>query len=126
MSYLQEKKDIEKFFIANWTATPILFENGESRDSGDWVRLTIQNGDAFQATMGDDPYFRFPGVLYVQIFTPTDIGSGRALGLADQVDSLFRNKVLGNIRFKVPQVKKVPSDSEWYQVNVSTEFYRGS
>jgi hypothetical protein len=126
MSYRQEKQDIEDYFIANWPYTPIYFENGESNETGEWVRLSIQHGDAFQASMGDDPAFRHIGVLFLQIFTPTDTGSGRALELADMADILFRNLVLTNLQFKVPQIKKVPSNFEWYQVNVSTDFYRGS
>lgn len=126
MSYLQEKIDIEGFFLTNWPHTPVVFENGESSQADDWVRLTIQNGDAFQASMGDNPAFRHIGVVFVQIFTKTDAGSGRALELVDFVDQLFRNLVLTNLRFKVPQVRRVPSSSEWFQINVSTEFYRGS
>lgn len=126
MSYSLEKRNIEEFFIANWSHTPIMFENGESAESGDWVRLTIQNGDAFQASMGDNPAFRHIGVVFVQIYTKTDTGSGRALELADFVDALFRNLTLNNLRFKVPQVRRMPQNAEWFQINVSTEFYRGS
>lgn len=126
MSYLQEKRDIEEYFLLGWAYTPILFENGESSEADDWVRLSIQNGDAKQVSMGDNPAFRHIGVVSVQIFTKTDAGSGRALELADAVDQLFRNLVLTNLRFKVPQVRRVPSTSEWFQINVSTEFYRGS
>lgn len=126
MSYAQEKKDIEEYFLLNWTETPVVMENGESSESGDWVRLTIQHGDALQVSMGDNPAFRHIGVVYVEIFTATDAGSGRAVELADIADQLFRNLVLTNLRFKVPQVRKVPSETEWYKINVSTEFYRGS
>ncbi len=126
MSYLQEKIDIETYFEANWTETPIVFENKTYDGATEWVRISIQNGDAFQASMGDSPAFRFIGVVFVQIFTKTDTGSGRALELVDLVDALFRNLVLTNLRFKVPQVKKMGKSGEMYQTNVSTEFYRGS
>ncbi|AAX84858.1 possible peptidoglycan binding protein [Xanthomonas phage Xp15] len=125
MSYFQEKLDIENYFKANWPDTPIFYENRTANSTGTWVRLTIQNGDAFQASNGEVSY-RHPGVVFVQIFTKKEVGSGEALKLADKVDALFRSKTLGNIQFKVPQVQKVPSTTEWYQVNVSTEFYRGS
>lgn len=126
MSYLQEKLDIEAYFITNWAETPIKFENDEASESGDWVRLSIQNGESKQMSLGDDPVFRHPGTVFVQIFTKTDAGSGRALALADIVDQLFRNLVLTNLQFRVPQVRRVPSSSEWFQINVSTDFYRGS
>jgi hypothetical protein len=128
MNYLQEKNAIENHFTTAWgSTTPIVFENGEApQDAVEWVRLSIQNGDAYQASLGDNPVFRHPGIVFVQIFTPKDDGSGRAIELADIVDGIFRNAVFSGIRFRVPQLNKVPSDSEWYQLNVSTEFYRGS
>jgi hypothetical protein len=126
MSYLQEKLDIEGYFEANWTHTPVVFENGVPDQSSDWVRLSIQNGKAYQASMGDNPQFRYPGVVFVQIFTAKDVGSGRAIDLADKVEELFKNAIINGIQFRVPRVNKVPSNSENYQVNVSTAFYRGS
>lgn len=127
MNYSQEKQAIEQHFEANWPHTPIVFENAKFTGAEDeWVRLSILNGDAYQASMGDNPAFRHPGVVVVQIFTRPDSGSGRALELADLVDQLFRLAVVSGIVFRVPRVQKVPSDNEWYQVNVSTEFYRGS
>lgn len=126
MNYQQEKKIIEEYFKLNWLHTPVMYENKNYIGDSDWVRISIQHGDSFQATMGDDPAFRFIGVVNVQIFTKTDTGSGRALELVDFVDALFRNLVISTIQFKVPQVRKVPSTTEWFQVNVSTDFYRGS
>lgn len=132
MGYFQEKLDIELFFEENWTDTPIVFENGESLEDSEWVRLTINNGRAFQASMGDDPAFRYYGVVYLQIYTYKDTGSARSLVLADKADNLFKNLVLGNLRFKVPQVRREPIKQQvnlrpsWLQINVSTEFYRGS
>jgi hypothetical protein len=125
MNYKQEKDTIELFFTANWPHTPVVFENAPASDENEWVRLSIQNGRAFQASMGDNPAFRYPGVVFVQIFTAKDVGSGRALELADLVDALFKIAVVSGIQFKVPRINKVPSDGP-YQVNVSIDFYRGS
>lgn len=126
MNYLQEKIAIESFFSGNWVSTEIAFENGPSPDADEWVRISIQNGEAFQASLGDSPAFRYPGMVFIQIFTRKDGGSGRALELADELNDLFKLTVVDGIVFKVPQIKKINSaDSEWYQVNVSIEFYRG-
>lgn len=131
MSYSKEKSDIEGYFASNWPYTPVVFENGISMEADEWVRLTIQHGPARQVSMGDNPTFRHIGFVHVQIYTKTNVGSGRAIELADLVDGLFRNLVLADLRFKVPQIRVAPYDTrinqrpEWYQVNVSTEFYRG-
>lgn len=126
MSYLVEKSSIETFFQDNWTETPIFFENTIESRLEEWVRLTILNGDAYQASMGDDPAFRYPGVVIVQIRIRKDLGSGRAVDLADIISEMFTNLVLGAIRFKVPRLDRGPIDQEWFILNVSVDFYRGS
>ena len=63
-------------------------------------------------------------MLFVQIFVKPDIGSGRALELADTITTLFRAKRIGGIVFLVPKVQKVGVFKDWYQVNVSVEFSR--
>lgn len=127
MSYAAEKSTIESYFENNWTETPVVFDNVKAPEAlSEWVRLSIVNGDAYQASMGDNPVFRHIGVVIVQIRTRRNIGSGRALRLADQIDSLFRLLVLDNIRFKVPRLDRGPIDEEWFINNVSVDFYRGS
>lgn len=127
MSYFQEKLDIEEAFKTFWgNETPIVFGNGANNNSGTHIRLSIQNGDARQVSMGSNPAFRYPGVVSVQIFTRKNIGEAVALKLADKIDEFFRNKVINRIQFKVPQILRVPTDSEWFQIIVSIHFYRGS
>lgn len=128
MSYLAEKLAIEAYIQANWVSPPLItYENVGLNTAAptEWVRITIQNGDAFQASMGDNPAFRYIGVLFFQIFLKPDAGSGRALELADTISTLFRAQTISGMTFRVPQVQKVDSDAEWYQVNVSIEFFRG-
>lgn len=128
MSYEAEKLAIEAFLGANWPeATPLVYENVSMNDTTvlEWIRVSIQNGDAFQASMGDNPAFRYIGVLFFQIFLKPDTGSGRASQLADVITTLFRAKTISGLTFRVPQVNKVNSKSEWYQTNVSIDFFRG-
>lgn len=126
MNYLEEKVAIETFFKTNWTYTPIVYENGQANnDTNEWVRISIVNGNARQVNLGDNPSFRVTSVVYIQINTRKDVGSGRAIKLADIADSMFKNLDLDGLRFKVPQVTRNPNPGEWFQVNVSTEFYRG-
>ena len=127
MSYALTKSAIENHFRTQWAnRTPIVFENGESIEQGEWVRFTVIDGKAKQISMGDNPDFRHVGVAFAQIFTAKGTGSGRAIGLADVVDTIFRNLVIGRIHFRVPQIDRIPSNGTTFQINVSTEFYRGS
>lgn len=126
MSFVSEKVTIEQYVQANYASTLVKYENDEMNDSSvsEWVRVSTQNADAFQASLGSNPLFRYVGVLFVQIFVKPDIGSGRALELADTITTLFRAKRIGGIVFLVPKVQKVGVFKDWYQVNVSVEFSR--
>mgnify|MGYP000930737526 CR=1 FL=1 len=127
MSFTLEKKTIEEYFAGTWgSTTPLYFENMVANNSDDeWVRLTIQNADSFQASLGNNPDYRYLGVLFFQIFVRPNTGSGRATALVDIIEELFRSQTIGGITFKVPVVRKIPATTEWYQVNVSIDFFRG-
>lgn len=126
MSFLTEKSTIEQFFKLNFTEALIKYENDEMNDDSvnEWVRISIQNSKSFQASLGSNPLFRYIGVVFVQIFTKLDIGSGRAIEIADNLTQLFRAKRIGDIVFKVPSLQKIGVSNDWYQVNVSVEFFR--
>ena len=126
MSFVSEKATIEQYIQANYASTLVKYENDEMNDSSvnEWIRVSTQNADGFQASLGSNPLFRYVGVLFVQIFVKPDIGSGRALELADTITTLFRAKRIGGIVFLVPKVQKVGVFKDWYQVNVSVEFSR--
>jgi hypothetical protein len=128
MSNLTQKSTIESYFLLHWdNETPVLFENIEySNNYNEWVRLSIQNADAYQSSLGSDNHsYRYTGVVFVQIFIKPNIGSGRAMELADRVSSIFRSTTVNGITFKTPLVKPITNFQEWYQLNVSTDFFRG-
>lgn len=125
MSFLLEKKTIEQYLQNNYTQTLVKFENDEmNEDVDEWIRISIQNSNSNQASLGDDAIFRYVGILFIQIFTKSDIGSGRALEIADSLTTLFRAKRINDIVFKVPSIQKVGLYQGWYQINVSTKFLR--
>lgn len=128
MSYLDQKIAIETLFETEWDdETLVIYENVEfSGGVEEWVRLSIKNSDAFQASLGKDNHsYRYVGVVFVQIFTKPNIGARRAMELADKVSSIFKSKTVSGITFKVPLAKPVVSFQEWYQINVTVEFFRG-
>jgi len=125
MSFLEEKQVIESYVAANYSATMVNYENVEMNESlvNEWVRVSIQNAGANQIALGDLVY-RYTGVLYFQIFVKPDVGSGRALEIADTLSALFKSKRIGGILFRVPRIQRVGSYKTWYQVNVLVEFSR--
>lgn len=128
MSFLTEQIDIESYFKSKWSHTSIAYDNVEfdPKDETEWVRFVIRNGNARQTSMAhDNPSYRYYGVIYVQIFTRSDIGVGRALKLADYVTVLFRSASVNGIQFKVPSITRVGNmEDSWFQVNVDCPYYR--
>lgn len=130
MSYEAEAATIRTHFKAGWgETTPVAYENQTLKppNGAPWVRLTILNGDAFQADMVPGATrHRHPGAVTVQVFTEHGTGDGKARRLGDTAAALFRGQTIGGIVFRTPTVRAVGSDRTWYQVNVTAEFFRDS
>ncbi len=128
MNFLEEQIEIESYFKDNWSYTPIAYDNVEfvPNDFTEWVRFVVRNGNARQTSIaGDNPGFRYYGVIYVQIFTRADTGTGRALELADYVTVLFRSASVNGIQFKTPSITRVGNmEDAWFQINVDCPYYR--
>jgi hypothetical protein len=128
MSFKAEQTDIEQFFRSGWPYTVIAFDNVEFNPAAynEWVRFVIRNGNARQSSIaGNNPGFRYYGVIYVQIFTRASIGTGRALELADFVTGLFRSANVNGIQFKTPSITRVGNmEDSWFQINVDCPYYR--
>lgn len=133
MSYESEHNELRQRFETQWASeTPVAWPNVEFKppEEDAWVRFTIVNADARQASFGDATNFhRHPGMVMVQVFTPVNRGDKEALQLADQVANIFRNWYSSGsrIRFQItPTVKPVGVDRNWFQVNVSCPYIRDS
>lgn len=109
----------------SWKYTQVVRENSEVADTADeWIRPSLQAIGGNRMNLGDNPKYRYTGLLYVQIFTLTGIGSGRAKVLADLLTQMFRDVRSGGITFKVPQFEAVGNQDNWYQSVFSVEFFR--
>ena len=128
MSFLNEQLDIETYFKEAWKYTAVAYDRVEFNPTiyDEWDRFVIRNGNARQSSIaGDNPGFRYYGVIYVQIFTRASIGTGRALQLADYVTALFRSASVNGIQFKTPSITRVGNmEDSWFQVNVDCPYYR--
>ncbi len=128
MSYQTTHNAIRKRLKDNWTTTPIAYQNVEFTppvgDTG-WVRLTVEDADAFQASMGGTTnFYRHPGLIIVSVFVPLNRGDKQALEYADSISAIFRSWQTTGIRFYAPTVKRIGADDKWYHVNVVVPFER--
>lgn len=128
MSYQATHNAIRTRFAAQWTTTPIAYPNVEftppAGDTG-WVRLTIEDADAFQVSMGAPTnFYRHPGLIIVSVFVPLNRGDKQALEYADSIAAIFRSWQTTGIRACAPTVKRIGPDDKWYHVNVVVPFER--
>jgi len=131
MSYLQHSIDITDAFIEYWGINPtqISFMNapieGGTEGLDEWIRLSIIEGNANQASMGSATNLnRHNGIVLFNIFTVPDGGARRSLELLDSVVDFFKDIDISNTTFEVPDVSHIGIVDGWFQKNVVCNFYR--
>jgi len=129
---------IEQRLEANWTTTPIRWENvpfvQPSRNAAvpAWITLSIRgNREGGRASVGTTvPLRRYNYTLINQIFVPEESGTELAYQYADSVGSIWRDVsfaagATGTIRCWEPNVEEIgPDGTGWYQLNLVTNFQR--
>jgi hypothetical protein len=129
MSYEAERIAIENRFATAWGATtPVAYQNVEftppTNPRESWVRVSVLNGASFQASLGNNPLYRHPGVIDISIFTPTGEGGKRAAQLVDQATAVFRGAQFSGILCRAPDVREVGPSDGWFQTSVSIPYQR--
>lgn len=95
----------------------------------EWVRLTIVHGPAkpINLQMGADR----SGSAYVQVFTKSDIGQGRAIELATKAGELFGSFTLNGLTIYPYEIMVLANkatagltttETSWFQVNCVIDF----
>lgn len=129
MEFREKQAAIESHIKTGFEASVarIVFENTPAPNPDlidEWIRVQVQFGDSFRMQLGDQPAYRHPGVVFIQIFLREGVGVDRGVELADGLTTLLRDQVVGEINLQVPRVNKIPfSDKGWYQLQVATPFY---
>ncbi|PWJ93526.1 hypothetical protein C8D77_101205 [Mesorhizobium loti] len=107
MSSLTTYDTIEQYLTAQWTTTPLIFENMPDDlpdDPAHFVFVEIF-GDFFdQASIGAETrsanLWREVGQLYLNVMTRNNIGTRKARELAGQLIDLFRGMEIGTVIFR--------------------------
>jgi hypothetical protein len=133
MSYLAAHNAIRSRFNSQWAgATAVAYDNAAFKvpvtDTA-WVRLTILDAESMQASMGaSNNFYRHPGLIVVDIFTPTGVGDSVALGYVDSVVAIFRSWTDSGsgVRVYSPEVQQIGAEDKWYHTKVQFYFERDS
>lgn len=108
MSLVTERQNIEEYFQTEWAArTPVEYEDVKIEPPNVvWLQFNILNGQGAQMSVGTpgSNIVRDTGVLAIRVNVPSMQGSAPFRAVADDILTLFRNKTLGNVRFKIPYV----------------------
>ena len=123
------REAITERFSTQWAAAqpavPFTLENeAYTAPATSWVRMTIQNVDSFQETLGAVGRRRFirRGSVFVQIFVATDAGVTPADTLARDARIIFEGVSFSGLRFNNAVIREVGPDGRFYQSLVEAFF----
>ena len=125
------QKAIEARLKANYSTTPIKYENVNFREiSTSYVAIVVRSGEGTRITLGDEvPLTRFAGLIIIQCFSPEGGSTLPAMDLADEVALIFNEARFsvgnsGTIRCRVASAENLGVIDGWVQVNVTIPFNR--
>lgn len=124
------RQAIEARLAANWTTTPIRFENVPFQETGaPFVALYILDGEGRQISLGQSVTRRWVSVIILQIFTPSSTGTRIGKMYADSLGAIFDRAEFsagnsGTIRCRIPSMHTVGDVEGWHQINVTIPLIR--
>ena len=124
------RQAIESRLAANWTTTPIKFENVPFLETTDpYVALFILDGEGLQVSLGTPAVRRWPSVITIQVFVPQDTGTKLPRTYADTIGAIFDRAqfsagVSGTISCGIPSISHVGITNGWDQFNVTIPLKR--
>jgi len=125
MSFEDTRNAIESRLKANWTVTPIKFQNVPFQETAEpYVALFILDGEGSQISLGTPAVRRWPAVIKIQVFVPEDSGTKQARTYADSLGAIFDRAQFsagssGTIRCRIPSIADIGVTDGWDQVNVT-------
>jgi hypothetical protein len=135
--YADLKAAIRQRLVANWTTTPLLFENVEEEQ----IKTNGQMPDSFVACEtlplmqeqkdlggGNIRGYRTRGIIKIYIFTPAGDGDGLGMEYADTIAAIFRGKTFDGVVCYAPSIRdsgadKSDAEGRYWRITLGVEFY---
>ena len=126
MSFDAPRKSAE-VILRNWGAIPIAYDNVkfDSTEQEEWCRITIAPGDSFNASLGSNCE-RHIGLVVVQVFSKQWTGSSTTRERADEIATLFRGVVDGEVTYRTAMLTRVGHSQDFYQMNITVPYQQDS
>jgi hypothetical protein len=98
MSYATERRAIETYLQNKWALeTPIGFDGHDFEPTFNSIRVTIQNADVIQGSIGAaNNRMEYIGQVAIQIFTESGKGTQKWREYAEKLDGIFFDKRITN------------------------------
>lgn len=128
MSLEAIRRTIEAHAAANWSETPLAWDNltYDAAARGPWLRLSVSGSTGRQVTLGapEGRIFRRRGQVLLQLFVPVNSGPSEAAGLADRAASLFEGRSLestiGPVTFAAADITETGPDGHGWRLTLIT------
>lgn len=136
MTFEAERVAIEGRFHAQWLTgspaalrTPVGWDGHTFKPPTDEssIRLTILDGDSFNASFGDpgSNKVRYAGAVMLEVYTVGGQGSNAAQALKDLIRPIFTNWRSGDLLFRtMRQVSAPDTTPPYYKITVHFPFQR--
>lgn len=126
---------VEQRLDANWTATPVVFENEDFPTPDDPAAFVFVElyGDVFdQISIGGgdevgDNLWREAGSLLMHVMTPNGTGTRDARAFAKQLVDLFRGQEIGGVTFRDAAIgagEPGENDGNYFRMTASVSWLR--
>ena len=87
-----------------------------------WFDLTFRNNDPYSASIGGESQERITGVLYIDIYSPTDCGEDECDTKYRWIAKLFNGANLDYIDIMKVYVSTKGNDADCYRLQVAIEW----
>lgn len=133
MNFDASRVAFETFVTPTLLGIPVEYDNApdnaelkaakEARTA--WARLTVLQGTGFATEIGRKPNRRWPSLVIVSFFVPTNTGTKEARDRATTLAQAILDHSFTDILVRTPELIILGRDKEspdWYQVNLSVPF----
>ena len=134
---IQLKNDLESYLNENVTETAIKWANtqiytldGDTLDDDDvdalevFIEPTILPIEAKRGIIGGSQPIKKEIFFHINIFVKKDLGTGAGILLVDQLDTLFREKIINLTTTVEVEAGSMYSDENWFIIPVSVLCFR--
>ena len=105
---------ITDYFNANWSYSPIVFENDKFEEETAYIRVSNLFGKVLDIEKGRTGVGERWCTTQVEIRVPSQEGTDRALDFAATIEGMFRRKLINGLDFDEPYSKPRGLEGIWY------------